>query len=82
MKKIMIEENDWDYMTEASVVQGLIEKVTYEEMITAMKAMKLGKAAGPSEVCAETISTSAKMGISVMMELCRRALDGKGMSDK
>ena len=28
MDEIMNEENNWDHMTEASMVEGLIEKVT------------------------------------------------------
>ena len=44
--------------------------------------MKPRKAAGPSEVCAEMISVSGEVGVSVMVELCQRVLDGKGMSDE
>ena len=38
----------------------------------AIKEMKIGKAAGPSE----------SIGIDVMVELCQRVLDGKGMPDE
>ena len=48
----------------------------------ALKVMKPGKAAGPSEVCAEMISASGEVGASVMVELCQRVLDGKGMANK
>ena len=51
-------------------------------MAVAIKVMKPGKAAGPSEVCAEMISASGEVGIGVMMELCQRELDGKGMPDE
>ena len=75
----MNKENDWDHMTEASIVEGPIEKITYEKMAIAIKVMKPGKAAGPSKVCVEIISASGEVGISAMMELCQRLLNGKGM---
>ena len=43
---------------------------------------KPGKTACRSEVCAEMISASGEVGVSVMMELCQRMLHGKGMPDE
>ena len=51
-------------------------------MAIAIKVIKPRKAAGPSEVCAEMISASGEVEVSVMMELCQRVLDGKGMLDE
>ena len=51
-------------------------------MAKAIKVMEPGKAAGPYEVCAEMISASGKIGVSVMVELCQRVFDGKGMPDQ
>ena len=51
-------------------------------MAIAIKVMKPGKAAEPSEVCAEMISASGEVGDSVMVELCQRVLDRKGMPDE
>ena len=82
MEEIMNKENDWDHVTEASMVEAPIKNVTQAEMAIAIKAMKPGKAPGPSEVCAEMISTSGEVGVSVMVELCQRVLDGKGMPDE
>ena len=48
----------------------------------AIKVMKPGKAAGPSEVCAGMISAIGDVGVSVMMELCQRVLDRKEMPDE
>ena len=56
MDEIMNKENDWDRMTKASMAEGPIKNVPREEMTIATKVMKPGKAAGPSEVCAEMIS--------------------------
>ena len=81
MEKIMNEENEWDQSVEADLVEGPVEKVSREEVVKAMKEMKRGKAAGPSEVSVELIEASGEIGIEVMMELCQRVLDGKGMPD-
>ena len=51
-------------------------------MVMAIKVMKPGKATGPSELCAEMISASGEVGVSVMVELCQCVLDGKGMPDE
>ena len=75
----MNKENDWDHVTEASMVEGPIKNVTPEEMAIAIKVMKPGKVA---EVCEEMISISGKVEVTVMVELFQRVLDGKGMPDK
>ena len=41
--------------------------------------MKLGKAPILSEMSIEMINVNGKVGIDVMMKLCQRVLDGKGM---
>ena len=51
-------------------------------MEIAIKVMKPGKAAGFSEVCAQMISASGKVRVSVMVELCQHVLDGKGMPNE
>ena len=50
MEKILYVENEWDQMAEADMVEEPVEGVTHEEVMKAMNKMKLGKAAGPSEV--------------------------------
>ena len=82
MEEILNKENDWDQVTEASMVEGPIKNVTREKMSIAIKVMKPGKTAGPSEVCAEMISASGEVGVSVIVELCQRVLLGKGMPDE
>ena len=49
-------------MTEADVVEGPVEGVTYGEVMQAMNKIKLGKAAGPSEVNMDVIMVSGKFG--------------------
>ena len=82
MEEIMNKEDGWDHVTAASMVEGPIKNVTREEMAIAIKEIKPRKAAGPSEVCAEIISASAEVGVNVMVELCQRVLNGKGMPDE
>ena len=75
-------ENEWDQMAEADMVEGPIEEVTYEEVIKAMNMMKLGKAAGPSELNMDMIMASGKFGVGVLKKLCQRVVDGKGMPEE
>ena len=64
------------------MVEGPIKNVICKEMALTIKVIKPEKAAGPSELCAEMISASGKVGGSVMVELCQHVLDGKGMPDE
>ena len=81
MKKIMNVENECDHMVEADMVEGLVEGVTDEEVMEAMNMLKLGKAAGPSEVNMDMIIASGKFGVEVIKKLCQRVFDGKGMPE-
>ena len=82
MEKIMNEENEWDHMVETDIVEGPVEKVACNEIVEAMQKMRSRKATGPSEVSVEMIVASGEIGIKVMMELCQRVLDGRGMPDE
>ena len=80
----MNEENEWDQITNVDVAEGPInlEKVTVEEVITATRKMKSGKATGRSEVDYTMITASGETGIKVMVALCQRVLDCRGMPEK
>ena len=78
MEKIMNVENEWDQMVEVNMVEG----ATDEEVMEAMNKMKLGKAAGPSEVNMDVIIGSEKFGVEVIKTLCQRVFDGKGMPEE
>ena len=65
LKKILNVENEWDQMAEADMVEGPAEGVTYKEVVKAMNKMKLGKAAGPSEVNMDMIMASGKLGVGI-----------------
>ena len=58
-----------------------MKKVSLEEIKIEMKKSKLGKASGLSEVSIEMIKASGKVGIDVLMKLCQRVLEGKGMPE-
>ena len=74
MEKIMNMENEWDQMVEIDMVEGPVEGVTDEEVMEAMNTMKLGKAAGPSEVNMDMIIASGTFGVGVMKKLCQKVL--------
>ena len=83
MKKIMNEENEWDCMVETDVVEGLVNKVTQNEIVEAMQRMKSGKATGLSEVSVEMIVASGEIGVKVMiMGMYQCVLDGRRMPDE
>ena len=44
-----------------SRIGGPVERVSREEVVKAIKEMKVGKAAGPSEVSAEMIAASGEI---------------------
>ena len=58
-----------------------VERFSREEVVKAIREMKVGKAAGPLEVSVEMIAASGEIGIGVMVELCQGLLDGRGMLD-
>ena len=78
----MNEENEWDQNVKAELVEGPVERVSREEVVKAIREMKVGKAAGPSEVSVEMIAASSDIGIGVTVELCQGVLDGRGMPDE
>ena len=82
MEKIINEENEWDHMVETDLVEGPVEKVAGNEIVEGMQKMKSGKATGPSEVSVEMIIASGEIGVKVLMELCQRVLNGRGMPDE
>ena len=76
MKKSLNVENEWDQMAEADMVDGPEEGVTCEEVMKAMNKMKLGKAAGPSEVNVDMTMASGKFGV-ITKKRCQRILNGE-----
>ena len=71
MERIMNEENVGDQNVKAELVEGPVERVSWEEVVKAIRQMKAGKAAGPLEVSVEMIAASGEIRIGVMVELCQ-----------
>ena len=82
MDRIMSKENAWDHKVDAPMVTGPVEKVSREEVREAIRKMKQGKAAGLSEVTTEMIVAGGRIAEEVILQLCQRVLDGKGIPDE
>ena len=82
MEKIMNEENEWDDMMETDLVEEPVEIVACNKIVEAIKSMKSRKGIGPYEASVEIIVASGEIRVKLMMELCQRVLDGRGMSDE
>ena len=75
----MMNKNAWDQKTKIGIVESPVAEVSLEEITSAVKKIKLGKASGFSEVSMEMINAAGKVGIDVMMKFCQKVFDGKGM---
>ena len=73
--------NEFDHFADANTVDGPIERVMSAEIMETFKYLVIGKAPGSSEVNEKMILTSGDVGIRVLMELCQRTPDGKGMQE-
>ena len=82
MEKITNEENAWDHNVDAAMVEGPVEKVSRKEVREAIRKMKQGKATGLSEVTTEMIVAGGRIAEEVMLQLCQRVLDGKGIPNE
>ena len=75
-------DHEWDQVVKADMVDRPVEEVTDEEVMEAINKMKLGKAAGPTEVNMDMIIANGKFGLGIIKKLCQRVLDGKGMPEE
>ena len=50
MEKLLNEENTWDNATTCEKVEGPYELIRRNEILKAVRMMKKGKAAGPTEI--------------------------------
>ena len=81
IEKILNVENKLDERAEADMVEGPVERVTYEKLMKAINKMKLGKAAGPLKVNIDMIMASGKFGV-IIKKLRQRILDGEDMPEE
>ena len=82
MERIMNDENAWDHKMDAAMVKRPVEKASRKEVREAIRKMKQRKAAGLSEVTTKMIVAGGKIAEEVMLQLCQRVLDGKGIPDE
>ena len=75
MEKLLNVENDWDKEVECDSVQGPCCRITEEEVVTALKQMKFGKAAGPTGVVAEMMSAGGQLSTKWLTVLFNRILE-------
>ena len=66
----------------AATVEGTVEKVSRKEVRKAIRNIKQRKAARLSEIAMEMIVAGGKIAEEVMLQLCQRVLDEKGIPDK
>ena len=81
-RKIMNEENEWNRMVEADVVEGPVEKITCKVIVEAMQKLESKKSTKPSAVSVEMIVASSVIGIKVMMGLCQLELNNRRIPDE
>ena len=77
-------EFDWDptLLSEEPPVEGPAPDITLEQVIKAIRDMKVGKAAGPSQLVAEMLKASGETGAVLIRDLVTSiARDGKIPSD-
>ena len=83
MEKVINEGNNWDQMTNTDEMLGPIQSLTRLELMNAVKTMILGRRTpGLSEVNKEMRAASGKVGVEVMIRLCQRILNEKGIPDE
>ena len=63
MEKLLNVENDWDIILEADIVEGPCELISEREVEEAIRNMKVGKAAGPSEIVVEMLKAAGNKDI-------------------
>ena len=74
MEKLLNVENDWDRILEADIVEGSCELISEREVEEAIRNMKVGKAAGPSEIVVEKLKAAGNKGVKIMTKICNHVV--------
>ena len=69
MEKLLNVENDWDGEVDCPEVIGAHCLISEEEVVAAIKGLKIGKAAGPTGVVSEMMKTAGGFGSRWMTDL-------------
>ena len=78
----MNEKNACDHKVDPAMIERPVEKVFCSEVREPIRKMKQGKATGLSETTTEVIVAGGRIAEEVMLQLCQRVSDGKGIPDK
>ena len=76
MEKFLNVENDWDGEVDCPEVMGPCCLISEEEVASAIKGLKIGKAAGPTGVVSEMMKESGGFGTSWMSDLINNIVMG------
>ena len=79
MEKLLNVENDWDRILEADIVEGPCELISEMEVEEAIRSMKVGKAAGPSEIVVEMLKAAGNKGFKIMTKICNHVVSEGAM---
>ena len=74
MDRLLNVENNWDGDVGSDKVEGECCPIMAAEVLRALKAMKEGKAAGPSGVVTEMLKAAGDVGVQWMTDLCNSVM--------
>ena len=82
MEKLLNEENEWDELVDADMIEGPEIEISEDEVRKAIKKMKNGKAGGPSELVADMLKAGGETVVKSFTELCNAIVrEGKVPDD-
>jgi len=70
MEKLLNEENTWDNATTCEKVEGPCELIRRDEILKALRMMKKGKAAGPTDIVSEMFMADKECSVDCLTSLC------------
>ena len=70
----LLNEENPSTLEEVPPVEGPLDNVTRDEVQTAMRKLKAGKAAGPSEVTTEMFTMAGDVGTDMLLEVFRNVI--------
>ena len=66
----LLNENTWDNATTCEKVEGPCELIRRDEILKALRMMKKGKAAGPTEIVSEMFIADKDCSVKWLTSLC------------
>ena len=78
----LLNEENPSTCEEIPAVEGPMEDITRDEVQTAMRKLKSGKAAGPSEVTSEMFTMAGNIGTDILLEVFRNVVRSDSPPEK